>query len=71
LPGRDVNTGSHIEPISLLDKLPENPSLLVVKPFTEERIARLSDSFGSKAKVMSVLKEFTGLPSHVLCNFLV
>ena len=54
-----------MEPISLLDRLPSDPSLLKVRSFDVERIQKLTETFGSKRKVLDVLEEFTDLPSYV------
>lgn len=62
--GRDALTGSSIEPISLLNSLPDTPHILDVPQFTSDRIQKLAETFGSETKVLEVLSEFTDIPSY-------
>lgn len=68
LVGRDPHCGSSIEPISLLDKIPGDPSLLVVEPLNTSRIQHLAETFGSEQKVRNVIQEFTSLPRCEMSN---
>jgi len=51
-----------IEPLNILKSLPGNPQPLPVRSFSDTRIELLSESFGSKQRVLEVIQEFTGRP---------
>jgi len=60
--GRDPLTGANIEPLSLLNGIPELPTPVQYQQLSDSHMKNLEATFGSKDKLTAVLSEFLDLP---------